>query len=149
MGTKRYDRREIIGRHLDRKLSLRLRIFVLIFIIMLGIISYDIFQQTISFVLAGGGLLLGIIIGFVAGRTYVTKWHEQTNKVITQIDEIGVVVLILYIAFSVFRSRIFGHWLHGPTLTAFTFSITCGIMLGRLFTTVRGIKNVLSDRGIT
>lgn len=148
MGTKRYDRRAIAGKHLDRKLIFRLRIFVLIFMIMLGIITYDVFQHTIGIALAGGGLLLGVMIGFVAGRMYAVKWHEQANKVITQIDEIGVAILILYIAFSIFKGLIFGHWIHGPTLTAFTFSITCGVMLGRLFTIVRSIKNVLSDRGI-
>ncbi len=148
MRTKRYDRRAIARKHLDRKLIFRLRIFVLIFMIMLGITAYDIFRQRIDFVLAGGGLLLGTMIGFVAGRMFVTKWHEQANKMVARIDEVGVAVLILYVLFSVFRNRIFGHWLHGPILTAFTFSVIGGVMLGRLLTTIRSIKNILSTRGI-
>ena len=148
MRVKRHDRRAITRKHLDRKLIFRLRIFALVFMIMFGILAYDIFQNTISFVLAGGGLLLGIVIGFIAGRMFVTKWHEQANKVVAQIDEVGVGVLILYVLFSVFRNRIFGHWLHGPTLTAFTFSIIGGVMLGRLLTTIRSIKNILSERAI-
>lgn len=147
MRTKKYNRRALARKHLDRKLIFRLYIFALIFMIMLGILAYDIFRRTIGFTL-GGGLLLGIMIGFVTGRIFVTKWHEQAKKVVTQIDEVGVVVLILYILFSVFRNRIFGHWLHVPILTAFTFSIIGGVILGRLLATTRSIKNILSTRGI-
>ena len=137
-----------MNKHIDGKLFFRLRIFSIIFIIMLGFMIYDIFQQTISFALAGEGLLLGIAIGIIAARMFVTKWHELTNKVVSQIDGVGAVVIVFYALFSVFRNGILGYWLHGATLTAFSFSIIGGIMLGRLLATIHNIKNILSKRGI-
>lgn len=148
MGKKRHSKRAIARKHLDKKLLFRLYLFVVIFLVMMVILTYDIFLHTIGFMLAAGGLGLGIIIGFISGRIFVTKWHEETNKIVTRIDEIGVVVLVFYFLFAFFRNKIIGYWLHGPILTAFSFSLIAGVMLGRLLSTIRSIRNILSARGI-
>lgn len=142
------EERNIVKRHIDRKLIFRIRIFILIFLTMMGITVYDALQHRIGILLAFGGIILGVIIGFIANRIFSTKWHPEASKVVTHIDELGVIILIVYITFSFFKKWIFSHWLYGPTLTAFTFSLLGGIMLGRLLGTIRNVKNTLIFNGI-
>ena len=68
---------------------------------------------------------------------------------VSRMDTIGVVILVSYIAFAISRKWIFEHWIHGATLTVFTFAIMGGIMLGRLLGMRLNIKKVLTDRGIS
>ncbi len=142
------NRRDLIILHTDKKLLLRLRLFLVISLVMLGIIVYDFFQNIISFPLAVTGIGLGVLIGLVAGRMFKIHWHEEENKVVSRLDELGIVILILYIGFAIFRGRFFGTWIHGPLLTAFTFAFFSGTMFGRFMTMGFSIRSILYRRGI-
>lgn len=142
------DRKKIARQHVHRKLIYRLRMFVVIFVVMMGIIIYDIISQIIGFPLAVSGISLGIITGYLAGRISNIVWHEETSKVVARMDTMGFVFLALYLSFSISRRWIFGHWIHGATLTAFSFSMAAGIMAGRLWSTRSQIRNVLKDQGL-
>ncbi len=96
--------------------------------------------------LASSGLLIGIGLGFLAGRMIKVKWHEKRNKVISEMDRIGMIILIIYIIFEYNRNAIFGRWLEGATLTAFGFSILTGMMLGRFLNTKMDIEDVLKEK---
>ena len=115
---------------------------------MLGVIIYDLFQNTISFPLAVIAIGIGVLIGLVAGRMFKIHWHEEKNKVVSRLDELGIVILILYIGFAIFRGRIFGSWIHGSVLTAFTFAFFSGTMFGRFMTMGFKIRSILYGRGI-
>lgn len=142
------DRKRIAKQHVHRKLIYRLRMFLVIFVIMTSIIIYDIFSQIIGLPLAFSGISLGIVTGYLAGRISNIVWHEETSKVIARMDRMGFVFLALYLSFSVSRRWIFGHWIHGATLTAFSFSMAAGIMAGRLWSTRSQIRNILKDQGL-
>lgn len=131
----------------DRKLIFRMRMFAVIFTIMIGIILYDMITGVIGILLALGGIAVGLVIGYARGHLSNIKWHAERNKVITQIDTIGVVTLLVYLSFSFSKKWIFGHWIHGPALTAFSFSTVSGIMAGRFFGMRFQIKDILKERG--
>jgi hypothetical protein len=131
----------------DKKLIFRLRMFAVIFTVMIGIILYDIITDTIGILLAISGITIGLLIGYVRGHLANIKWHPERNKVITQIDTIGIITLILYLSFSLSKKWIFGHWIHGPALTAFSFSTVSGIMAGRFFGMRFQIKDILKEQG--
>lgn len=142
------NRRKIAREHVHRKLVFRLRMFLVIFMVMISIIGYDIFSKIIGYPLAITGIGLGFVTGYLAGRISRIVWHEETSKVIARMDKMGFVFLALYLAFSLSRRWIFGHWIHGAALTAFCFSVAAGIMAGRLMSTRTQIRNILKDQGL-
>ena len=141
-------RRHIARKHIDKKLLFRLRLFILITLVMLGFVTWDILQQTIGVELALVGIVIGITVGFLAGRMFAILWHEDTNKVVVRLDRIGVIILIAYILLAIGRRWVLGMWLQGPVLTAFSLSIIAGTMFGRLLSMGLQIRKVLRQQGI-
>ncbi|MCE8429881.1 MAG: hypothetical protein J5U19_16020 [Candidatus Methanoperedens sp.] len=93
---------------------------------------YEVLEGIIGIELALGGFFLGLFLGFIATRMFIIHWHEERAKVVSRFDTIGIFVMLLYIAFSASRTWLFGHWIHGSVLTAFTYSILAGVMIGRI-----------------
>ena len=89
-----------------------------------------------------------MVVGVLAGRMLEVFWHEDKGKVVSRMDAIGVGVLVGYVAHSLSRTWIVGHWVHGPALTAIGVSISAGVMLGRVITMGGRIWRVLLNRGI-
>ena len=141
------NRRQLTKQHLDKKLVFRLRMFLLIMTIMCGIVVYDVVTAVIGW-LALAGIAVGVALGYVVGYLSELRWHEETSKVIGRMDKVGGVALALYMLFSFSRRWIFGHWIHGPALTAFSFSIVMGVMLGRFLSTRTKIIRILKNEGL-
>jgi hypothetical protein len=114
---------------------------------MIGIIINDVVQNIISVPLVIIGIALGLIVGFTRGYLSNINWHPETEKVVASMDRTGIIILVLYLCFSFSRKWVFGHWIHGPALTAFCFSIASGVMFGRLFSTRHQIKDILREQG--
>src|SRR5665811_560592 len=133
-------------KHIDRKLIFRIRIFYVIGIILTGLMLYDVLEGIIGIELSLGGFPLGLFVGFIATRMFIIHWHEERAKVVSRLDAIGILVMLLYVAFSISRAWFFGHWIHGSVLTAFTYSILAGIMIGRIAGMRLKIKNILSEQ---
>ena len=136
-------------KHIDRKLIFRIRIFYVIGIILTGLMLYDVLEGIIGIELSLGGFLLGLFLGFLATRMFIIHWHEERAKVVSRLDTIGIIVMLIYMTFSLSRAWFFGHWIHGSVLTAFTYSILAGVMIGRIVGMRLKIKNILSERSIS
>ncbi len=133
-------------KHIDRKLIFRIRIFYVIGIILTGLMLYDVLEGIIGIELSLGGFLLGLFLGFIATRMFIIHWHEERAKVVSRLDTIGIIIMLFYMAFSLSRAWFFGHWIHGSILTAFTYSILAGIMMGRVAGMRLKIRNILSKQ---
>ena len=129
--------------HIDRSLSIRLRMYCIIYLITLGMIIVDIFRHKISFGLAFGGILFGVLLGVVMSRTSRLSWDEEATKVVANIDWIGGIILAAYFVFMLGRDWFFGHWVRSATLAVFGISILVGKMFGRIFGIRRGIRKTL------
>lgn len=136
-------------KHIDRKLIFRIRIFYVIGIILTGLMLYEVLEGIIGIELSIGGFLVGLFLGFIATRMFIIHWHEEKAKVVSRFDSIGIVVMLLYVAFSASRTWLFGHWIQGSILTAFTYSILAGVMIGRVVGMRLKIKNILSEQCIS
>jgi hypothetical protein len=134
---------------IDRRLRMRLRIFGIIFLVMFVVVVVDFFRGTITAPLGLLGLAIGLVIGIIVSRMYRLSWSAQTNTVISRLDWLGVGILILYVVFALLRNQLFGSWIQGTYLAAFTLSISAGMMLGRVIGTMRGIRNVLDAWKLT
>jgi len=139
--------KEVSRLYVERKLVFKLRRLAVVLIIISAIIGYDVLKSYINPLLAVAGIALGFYLGSFVGRYSNIHWHEETSKVISRLDRISIVILVLYLAFSFSKKWIFGHWIHGLTLTAFSFSIAAGVMAGRILTMRKQIREILRDKG--
>jgi len=141
-------RRALARKYIEVKLLRRLRIFALIIAIIVGIVLFKIFLGEISIGLIVLGLIAGTIIGLIAGRMFKVTWHQETQKVISRLDAIGIIFLVLYIALEIGRKWIFGYWLQGSELTAFGLIFLAGLLLGRFLIMVKNIRKILMDKNL-
>lgn len=148
MATKNKSRRHLIRKHVHSKLLIQLRIFFGIALVMFLIVGYDIWENILSIPLAMVGILVGLVAGFLVGKFYGIKWHEDTQKIVTRMDRLGFIVIVLYVGFSIFRRQIFGQFIHGPALTAVTFASVGGVMTGRLMAIWEKINRILKEQKI-
>src|SRR6266536_1918123 len=93
-----------IRHYIDKKLLFRLRIFVLVFLVMTGFVIFETINLQINPGLLAGGILLGIVIGFLMGRMYKLSWDKNESKVVGSLDRIGVIFMAVYILFAIFRN---------------------------------------------
>ena len=138
----------ILRKHVHKRLIYQLIMFAIVTLIMIGIVGYDIVQGTVGFPLALIGVIVGLVIGFAVGRMFGIMWHEDTQKVIMKIDRTSILIIVLYIAFRLLSEKFLGHYLHGNELTALTFSILAGIIVGRMFSMFRSINKILVEKNL-
>ena len=139
--------RELTRRHVNKKLIFKLRRLAIVFIIVPAVIFYNLIQGILHPFLALIGISIGFIIGTIVGRFSNIHWHEETGKVISTWNRITVSILILYLAFAFSKKWIFGHWIHGPALSAFSFSVATGVLTGRIISIRKQIREILRERG--
>lgn len=141
-------KRKGVSKFVHRKLLFRLRRLALIFVIILGVLIYEISHNYIAAYLAIAGFGLGYVIGnLVSRRMHIISWDAGTTKAVTKMDRIGIAILIVYIIFALTRHWIFSHWFTGYALTAFSLSVGAGGMLGRLWNTRKKIREILKREG--
>lgn len=134
--------------HLDKKLLFRLRIYFIISLILVGVVIYEILSNNVSISLAFIGLILGTLIGVVVARMFLISWDKDAKKVISRLDILGIFILIIYIIFAVFRSKIIGIFIQGNYVTGMSLSMVAGIMIGRVFGTGHKIVSILKEEQI-
>lgn len=129
-------RRTYSKEFVHKKLVFKLRIFLLLFIVMLSIGICDVYSAYITITNALIAFSSGIVLGYVVGSASNVIWQEEVNKVVMKMDIVSGVILALYIIFAIFKRTIFHHWFSGNELSGFVISLSAGIMLGR-FVSVR------------
>jgi len=139
--------KDLSGRNVAPKLRKRLWMFLVIAVVILGFIVNDVITGTLSWWLAILGVALGTAVGIALGRMVTIRWHETDEHAISQLDTIGYVAIGLYLLFALTREWLFGHWLQGPALTAFTLSVLSGALFGRLLGMLVNIRRLLEGRG--
>jgi len=140
--------RTAVLKHLHRRILMQVIMFPVISLILLCIIGVDVFDHKIGIGLALLGILIGLAVGFMAGRIFAMHWHPETEKVIMRMDKMGFILIIAYILFRSFSKQIFGEWIHGEALTIFTLAMLGGIMVGRLLSMGRNITKILREQNI-
>ena len=141
-------KRKEVGRFVHRKLLFRLRRLAIIFLIITAILIYEVSDNYKAGYIAIFGFMTGMIIGLlVARRMHTISWDAETNKAVTKMDRIGIIILVLYLLFAITRHWILSNWLHGYALSAFSLSFAAGGMLGRLWTTRQKIRQILKQAG--
>jgi hypothetical protein len=134
--------------YVHKKLRRKLYIYLGIFLAMLIVSIYDILMQYINALQAAGGWAAGMLLGYASGRVSKILWHEESEMVVSKRDTTGIVILVIYIAFSLSRHWILEHWRTGNMLTALGFCMIAGARFGRIVVVRKKIKRVLREQGI-
>jgi hypothetical protein len=132
-----------INEKVDRRLMVRLRIYIVVMLALLVVIVFEVLQGKFSIQWVLVGILIGLGIGIIVSRVYNLSWDEESNNVIGTIDGIGAVILLSYLLFVFTKMDVMGYWVEGNTLFAIILGITTGTMMGRVLTTKRGIEKIL------
>lgn len=135
-------------KYVERKLLRRLWIFFAVFIVLAGVIVYEVSNDHLEGSACVGAIMMGMLIGAVFVRRKRIYWEEETSTIIARMDRIGIGILVIYILFAVSRHVFLHNWLHGRQLTAFSLSLTAGAMLGRLLSIRSQIRQILKERKI-
>jgi hypothetical protein len=89
---------------------------------------------------------IGIGVGYLAGRMFLLSWHEDTQKVIMRMDRTGFVLIALYVVFRMFSAQILGSYFSGVALSAISFAVLDGILVGRFLSIWRNILRILTEQ---
>lgn len=134
--------------HVDKKLRFRLRLYSIISLIMLGIVLYEIFINILPLAFATIGIFIGLFMGIISARMHHLSWNHDAKKIVSRLDIVGIIILVLYIAFIIVRSKLIGIFVAAPMVGAVGFSITAGVMIGRVVGTRNAIIEILKEREI-
>jgi Kef-type K+ transport system membrane component KefB len=137
------------ARHfVERKLLIRLKLFFVVFSLLMVVILHETIRHYITMSTALGAMMLGMLVSGIFVRRKRIYWEEETSRVIARMDRIGLVLLALYIAFAIIRHFLLDQWLHGRLLVGFSFSLAAGSMLGRLLSMRSQIRQILKEKNI-
>ena len=139
----RRERRERTRRHLDGSLIFKVRIYLLVFVVVAVMAAVDAFRGSAG---TWGFLALGLVagtgVGVVASRMQRLDWNAFEHKVVGRFDTVGVVILVLYIAFAILRSRIVSAWVPAQYAAAAGLAVLAGAMFGQVIGIRRGVLDL-------
>lgn len=136
-------RRDRVRRRVDRPIRIRVTLYAVIFLVLAVIVVVDAVRiggrSALPVVIF---LVVGLVVGAIASRMFRLSWDADSGRVVGRIDTVGVVVLVLYLAFSIFRGRLVGLWFEAPVVGVASLAVLAGVMAGQVLTTRRGVIRV-------
>jgi hypothetical protein len=134
--------------YIEKKLLIRLYIFLIISILLVIYIVHEIYRGNIFWLLAVTGICFGGVAGIVLGRFMGVTWHEEKEKVISKLDVVGAIAIVLFITLDLSREWIFGHWIQGVSLSVFTLCVLAGALFGRFLGMRYKVLHILKEQDI-
>ncbi len=127
----------------------RTRLFLLIFAAALVLVAVHLARDRVSPLWALAGFLPGLALGAPLSRIEVLRWGSTEQTVVGETVAVGVAILVGYLAFLIVRNRIIDSGLHDAAAVGVVgLAMMAGAMLGRVYATLRGIRNILAAVGI-
>lgn len=135
-----------LKQHIDKRLRVRLQIYLLITGVLILILLYNIIKNLNLLPLVVIGIILGLGIGYLSARIFRISWNQDAQRIISRIDRFGVIIIILYIIFASLRNKLLIYFLPGPEVEVTTLAFASGLIGGR-FLGIRGkIIKVLKEQ---
>jgi len=134
--------------NLDKRLRFRLRLYLLISLILIGILVFNVLKGTLRVDYGLLGLVAGVGIGIISSRMFHISWNKNAKRVVSQLDTLGIGILILYFLFEILRGTIVGFFTHDIQVATTGFAVLAGIMYGRLLGTRGRIIQILEEQEI-
>ncbi len=135
-------------RNVSKKIKRQLWFFVFMFFLFIFLSIRHFIQDSIPLKYPIFAFLIGIILGAILSRIQNVTWDNKGHQIVKDIDMIGGILLILLILLNIFKRKIVYEFVHLEHISAITFSLSAGIMLGRVFTIRHQIIEILIDKGL-
>ena len=135
-------------RHINKKLSNRMKLYFAFSIIMIAIVIYEIFKTGFNPFLALGIRFIWMIGWYYLSRMFQIYRHIEDQIVTSRVDRIGWVILWVYMVFSLLRRYLIGLFVPASMVFVITFSLVAGIMIGRFFGMRGTIRKILKKQEI-
>lgn len=133
---------------IHKRLRIRLSIYLVVSALVLGVSIFHVISDKASPVLSAVGFILGMIVGVVFSRMQKISWDHKASQAIATFDAVGIVFLIIYVLFEIYRNEIVEHFVSGPSVVAVSFALLAGIMYGRVLGIKGKIKEIFEEQGI-
>ncbi len=137
-----------ISQFMDEKIIKRLKGYRGIALIFLVIVTIEVILGFFNPFIAILGILAGVVLGILSNRIFHLHWDEESEQVISNVDRLGVVILILYFIVAIYRRFFLEDYFEGTPLLILTLSIIAGTMIGRLLTTIVLVRRILRRVGL-
>jgi len=124
---------------------MRLSIYFIIGASLVFIVIYHILVDHVRSFFPLLALGLGFVLGLLIARMFQISWDHGAKKAISHMDEFGIIILVLYVVFEIYRDEIIEHFVHGPAVVATSFALLAGVMIGRLVGIRGRIKEVVHE----
>ena len=132
VSSARKERREIIRAVSHKRLRTNLKILAIVYVILIITTIVHLCSTPLEWWQTILSLAIGLIVGLVSSRMLHISWDHEQEKVIGKMDIYGVVILILFIAFELFRSQLAGLFVSGDAISSASFLILTFAIYGRL-----------------
>ena len=137
-----------LHRHLHRRLFIQLILFFVIAIVMFGLVILDAITSHLNIWWILLGAIAGTIVGYVVGKAFKLNWHQDSQRIIMNVDRTGFIIIILYVLIRTLFNSEAKQFVSGVELLAVTYSVLGGIMVGRLASMGHRIIAILRDQNI-
>lgn len=141
-------KRAHIKRHVHHKLARRIKLYLFISLAMIGIVVYEVITTGLNPFIALGLGIGGIVIGFFLSRMFQIFWDKKEQIITSRIDKIGWILLWLYMVFSLSRHFLISYFVQASFVSAITFSIVAGVMIGRFLGIRKTVMRILRKQEI-
>jgi hypothetical protein len=142
------EKRATYKKHVNPKLQFSLRLLLLIFIVLLGFVIYEIIRDHASVPQVLIGLLVGVASGLLSARMFKISWNKEAQHVTNNFDLVGVVIIVLYVIFSLLRDPIADFFADNASLASASLAILAGGLYGRALGNIRSIVKILKEQKI-
>jgi len=132
-----------IRKYAHPRLQIRFLIYILISLGMLSVAVYDVLDENAGIISSLIAIVVGIVVGIIVTRIFKITWDEKAQKVISQLDEYGAIILAVYIGLEIYRERLVEYFIHDATAVSISFAVLTGIMIGRVLGIRRRFRKVL------
>lgn len=95
------------------------------------------------------GIAGGLVIGLIATRMHITSWDKSAKTVVSQMDSVGIFVLITYILYAIFSDELVEMGIKNAAAAGLVVtSMAVTVTLIRLRDTYHDVAAVLREAGL-
>lgn len=133
----------------DRTIRIRVWILFALFVFKLYVMFSLVFRDGVhpGWILVG--VIPGIIIGVLSKRMHIIAWDSDAKMVVSQMDLVGSIILLFYLAYTFFGDDLLEMGLHNAAKAGLVVtSMAVAVTLIRLRHTFHSVKGVLRSAGV-
>jgi len=127
------------------KIEIKEKIYLVMFFVTFVLSIVHFVNGHIRFYFPLGGFVVGLLIGIIVSREQKITWDEKGEKIIGEFDIAGLIILIAYLGFVIFKNYLIEHIVHLHHIGSITMAITSGIMLSRYLMIKKKVINKINE----